>query len=69
MLLSSALHSVLRLIMLATLVMQLEPLVYTKPEDEYFHKHCSWSFTIATPKVWPPVWAHSIGTLHHRASY
>lgn len=30
---------------------QLEPLVYIKPEDEFFHKHCSWSFTIATPKV------------------
>jgi hypothetical protein len=34
-----------------TLAMQLEPLVYTKPDDEYFHKHCSWSFTIATPNA------------------
>lgn len=34
---------------------QLEPLVYTKPEDEFFHKHCSWSFTIATPTVWLPL--------------
>jgi hypothetical protein len=36
---------------LAVLIAQLEPLVYTKPEDEFFHKHCSWSFTIAAPKV------------------
>ena len=44
------LHALLSLTMLATLT-QLEPLVYTKPEDEYFHKHCTWSFTTATPKV------------------
>jgi len=25
--------------------------VYTKPEDEFFHKHCSWSYTFSTPKV------------------
>jgi hypothetical protein len=59
------LHALLSLTMLATLT-QLEPLVYTKPEDEYFHKHCSWSFTIATPKVLlkyvPPLVAHSLGT-------
>lgn len=29
---------------------KLEPLVYVKPEDEFFHKHCSWSFTFSTPK-------------------
>ena len=52
MLLSGVLHALLSLTMLAILT-QLEPLVYTKPEDEYFHKHCSWSFTIATPKVLP----------------
>lgn len=28
-------------------------LVYRKPDDEYFHRHCSWSFTFQNLKETP----------------
>ncbi len=27
----------------------LADVVYMRPEDEYYHKHCSWSFAFAVP--------------------
>ena len=30
-----------------------QPLVYRKPEDEFFHRHCAWSFTFQGTKEAP----------------
>lgn len=30
-----------------------EAVVYRKPEDEFFHRHCSWSFTFRGTKEVP----------------